>query len=131
MWVSYTFRVALDHSSLIRSIYFWCYDTTLKNIVSIEKLNLTWNKLTNFVIFLSYFSPLIILREFHDYCYYQLKYPGSFWYMKLSFCKGRRNNRDFQDFCYCEPCLLCLLDYFALLNIGGNFKNAESFIYLV
>ena len=46
--VSYNFKAALDYSSLYRSIYFWCHDTTLKTILSIEKLSSTWNKQTNF-----------------------------------------------------------------------------------
>ena len=29
-------------------MHFFCHDTTLKKILSIEKLNLTWNKQTNF-----------------------------------------------------------------------------------
>ena len=48
MWVSYSFKVAFDYSLLYLSIHFWCHDTTLKKIFSIEKLNLTWNKQTNF-----------------------------------------------------------------------------------
>ena len=47
-WVSYSFKAAFDYSSLYRSIHFWCHDTTLKKIFSIWKLNLTWNKQTNF-----------------------------------------------------------------------------------
>ena len=31
---------ALDYSSLYRSMHFWCQDTTLKKIFSVEKLNL-------------------------------------------------------------------------------------------
>ena len=48
MQVSHNFKAALDYSSPYRSIYFWCHDTTLKNIFSIEKLKLTWNKQINF-----------------------------------------------------------------------------------
>ena len=29
-------------------MHFWCHDTTLKKILSVEKLNLTCNKQTNF-----------------------------------------------------------------------------------
>ena len=47
-WVSYSFKAALDYSSLCRLMHFWCYDTTLKKIFSIEKLNLTSNNQTNF-----------------------------------------------------------------------------------
>ena len=42
------FQAPLDYSSLYRSMHFWCHDTTPKKIFSIEKLNLTWNKQTNF-----------------------------------------------------------------------------------
>ena len=45
-WVN--FNATLDYRSLCRSIYFWCHDTTLENIFSIEKLNFTWNKHVNF-----------------------------------------------------------------------------------
>ena len=48
IWVSYSFKAALVFSSLYRSMHFWCHDTALKKILSIEKLNLTWNKQTNF-----------------------------------------------------------------------------------
>ena len=47
-WVSYSFKVDFDCSSLYRSMYFWCDDTTLKKVFSREKLNLTRNKQTNF-----------------------------------------------------------------------------------
>ena len=40
IWVSYNFKVDLDYSLLYRSIYFWCYDTILKKVFSLEKLNL-------------------------------------------------------------------------------------------
>ena len=52
--VSYGFKTALDYSSLYRPLYFWCHAPTLKNVLSIEKLNLTWNNQTNF----SKLSPL-------------------------------------------------------------------------
>ena len=48
MWVLYSSKAALNYSSLYRSMHFWCHDTTLKKILSIKKLNLTWNKQTNF-----------------------------------------------------------------------------------
>ena len=35
-----TLKAALDYSSLSRLMHFWCRDTTLKNIFSVEKLNL-------------------------------------------------------------------------------------------
>ena len=47
-WVSYSFKAALDYSSLYRSMYFWCHDTTPKKVFPIEKLNLAWNKQTKF-----------------------------------------------------------------------------------
>ena len=55
MWVSCSFKTALDYSSLYRSMHFfffffhfWCHDTTLRKMLSIKKLNLTWNKQTKF-----------------------------------------------------------------------------------
>ena len=48
MQVLYNFKGSLDYSSLYRSVLFSCHDTTRKKIFSIEKLNLTWNKHTNF-----------------------------------------------------------------------------------
>ena len=47
-WVSYSFKAAPDYSSLYRSMHFWFHDTTLMKIFSIEQLNLTWNRQTNF-----------------------------------------------------------------------------------
>ena len=47
-WVSYSFTAALDYNLLYKSMHFWCHDTTLKRISSIEELNLTWNKQANF-----------------------------------------------------------------------------------
>ena len=44
----YNFKAALDYSSLYRSRYFWCCNTTLQKKNSIEILNLTLNKQTNF-----------------------------------------------------------------------------------
>ena len=41
-------KQTLDYSTLYRSRYFWCHDTTLKNISLVKKLNLTWNKHTKF-----------------------------------------------------------------------------------
>ena len=70
--VSYSFNSASDYSSNVwkvskygifpvhiflysnwirsnyRPMHFWCHGTTLKKIFSIEKLNWTWNKETNF-----------------------------------------------------------------------------------
>ena len=48
MWVSYSFKAALDYSSLYRSMHFLCHDATLKKIFLIKALNLTWNKQANF-----------------------------------------------------------------------------------
>ena len=48
LWISYSFKTALDYCSLYRSMHFWCYDITLKKILSIEKLSLTWNKQTHY-----------------------------------------------------------------------------------
>ena len=47
-WVSYSLKAVLDYSSLYRSMHFWCHGTTLTKMLLIEKLNLIWNKQTNF-----------------------------------------------------------------------------------
>ena len=57
MWVSYNFKTTLDYSSLYRSIYFWCQETTLQKIFPIEKLILVWNKQSN--------SNKFVLRTTH------------------------------------------------------------------
>ena len=47
MQVPYSFKTTLDYSSLYRSMYFWYHHNSLKNILSIEKLNLSSNKQAN------------------------------------------------------------------------------------
>ena len=43
MWISYNFKAALDYGSLYESIYFWCQDTTLKNIFNRKvQFSLEW-----------------------------------------------------------------------------------------
>ena len=39
-WVSYSFKAALDHSSLYRSAILWYYP---EKLLSIEKFDLTWH----------------------------------------------------------------------------------------
>ena len=41
-------KLTYIYSSLYRLIDTWCQDTTLKKTFPIEKLDLTWNKQTNF-----------------------------------------------------------------------------------
>ena len=48
MLVSNNFITVLDCSLFYRLRYFFFYYITLKKVFSAEKLNLTWNKQTNF-----------------------------------------------------------------------------------
>ena len=92
-WVSYSFKAALDYSSLYRSMILWYYP---EKLLSIEKLNLTWHTFTK----LNKLGPLpkvfqIVLRrrgweiclrtfDFGMRLFYQVEQMW-FWPLKLFF----------------------------------------------
>ena len=85
-------KPALDYNLLYRSIHFWCHDTTLKIISSIEKVNLTWNKQTNF-------KKLDLLSRDFQIASRDRGYGKFAWVIFLLGC-GNRRRSDFEQSIY-------------------------------
>ena len=102
--VSYSFNSASDYSSNVwkvskygifpvhiflysnwirsnyRPMHFWCHGTTLKKIFSIEKLNWTWNKETNFNKLGRFFSRV-----------FQIALRGRWWGWEIDYARGHES----------------------------------------